>query len=62
MDKEPKAPKLIITVHRAGKKHATIVAEMGDHFSLVDARKVFEAEQNLNSLSGSPLRWHFHVE
>ena len=58
--------KLLITIHDARtprRKPVLLETPVNDRqgkFAL--AKKLFEAEQALNGLSGTPLRWHFNLE
>lgn len=56
--------KLVMKFMEHGHKQRVIETEIGsgDRLEMESARKVFEAETNLNSLPGSRLRCHFNIE
>jgi hypothetical protein len=54
--------KLVITILQGpGRRPRVIKSEVHD-LLLSDMRKIFEAEQVLNNLPGTTLRWHLNVE
>jgi len=53
---------LKITIQQRGKKIKEIEGRIIQQIATLETmRKIWEAEQTLNSLPGTDLRWHFNI-